>query len=208
MSELKIDCVNLNMYGMNSYVVSSEDEAMIVDAAKLSFGYGDYDKLLQGKKLIRVIYTHGHFDHISGSDDLRKKYGGVEHCVHNLDYDFFNDPALNASGYFGSGLRYEAPEIKFEDGDSFKLQDVEFKVIHTPGHTRGGVCYYAEGVLFSGDTLFANGIGRTDLPTGNYSEIENSITEKLFKLDDDVLIYPGHEAYGFKLGRRKKMGIF
>ncbi|TXJ52999.1 MBL fold metallo-hydrolase [Brachyspira aalborgi] len=208
MSELKIDCINLNIYGMNSYIVSADDEAMIIDISKLSFGYEDYDKLLDGKKLKRVIYTHGHFDHISGSDDIRKKYKGVEHCIHSLDYDFFGDATLNASGYFGNGIKWQSPEIKFEDGETFKLKDIEFKVIHTPGHTRGGVCYYTEGHLFCGDTIFANGIGRTDLPTGNYSELENSIMEKLFKLDDETLLYPGHEAYGFKLGQRKRIGIF
>ena len=190
---------------MNSYIVSADDEAMIIDISKLSFGYEDYDKLLDGKKLKRVIYTHGHFDHISGSDDIRKKYKGVEHCIHSLDYDFFGDATLNASGYFGNGIKWQSPEIKFEDGETFKLKDIEFKVIHTPGHTRGGVCYYTEGHLFCGDTIFANGIGRTDLPTGNYSELENSIMEKLFKLDDETLLYPGHEAYGFKLGQRKKL---
>ncbi len=207
MSELKVYCININVYGMNSYIVSADDEAMIIDMGKLSFGYDDYDKLLEGKKLKRVIYTHGHFDHIEGSDDIRKKYKGVEHCVHSLDYDFFNDPQLNASGYFGGGIKCQAPEIKFNDGDTFKLKDIEFKVIHTPGHTRGGVCYYTEGHLFCGDTIFAYGIGRTDFPTGDYRELEKSITEKVFAFEDNTLLYPGHEVFGFKLGQRKKMGI-
>ena len=207
MSELKIDCININVYGMNSYIVSVGDEAMIIDMAKLSFGYEDYDKLLEGKKLKRIIYTHGHFDHISGSDDIREKYKGVEHCVHALDYDFFNDTKLNASGYFSGGIKCQAPEIQFKDGDTFKLKDIEFKVIHTPGHTRGGVCYYADGHLFCGDTIFAYGIGRTDFPTGDYGTLEKSITEIIFKLDDETLLYPGHEAFGFKLGRRKNMGL-
>ena len=81
MSELKVDCININMYGMNSYIVSADDEAMIIDIASLSFGYDDYKKLLDGKKLVRVIYTHGHFDHISGADDIRKEYPDAPHCV-------------------------------------------------------------------------------------------------------------------------------
>ena len=208
MNELKIDCISINMYGMNSYVVSVDDEAMIIDIAKLSFGYDDYKKLLDGKKLTRIIYTHGHFDHISGADDIRKEFPDVPHYVHNLDYNFFQDPNLNVSAYLGSILKCQSPEIQFNDGDTFKLKDREFKVIHTPGHTGGGVCYYTEGHLFCGDTIFAHGIGRTDLPTGDYNTLENSIKDKVFALNDDTLLYPGHDAYGFKLSQRKKMSVF
>ena len=207
MSELKVSCINTNMYGMNSYIVSVEDEAIIIDIAKLSFGYDDYKKVLDGKKLVNVLFTHGHFDHMSGADDIREIYKDTKHGVHKDDYDFFQDADLNASGYFGSGIKCQSPEIKFNDGDTFKLKDKEFKVIHTPGHTRGGVCYYTEGHLFCGDTIFAYGIGRYDLATGNYAELENSITNIIYKLPDDTLLYPGHDAYGFKLSQRKKMGI-
>ena len=204
MSELKVSCINTNMYGMNSYIVSVEDEAIIIDIAKLSFGYDDYVKLLEGKKLVNVIFTHGHFDHMSGADDIRAIYKDTKHAVYKDDYDFFQDTMLNASGYFGGGIKCQSPEIKFNDGDTFKLKDKEFKVIHTPGHTKGGVCYYTEGHLFCGDTIFAYGIGRYDLATGNYEELENSITNIIYKLPDDTLLYPGHDAYGFKLSQRKK----
>ncbi|WP_295159516.1 MBL fold metallo-hydrolase [uncultured Brachyspira sp.] len=206
MSELKIDCICRNMYGMNSYVVSADDEAVIIDACKLPQGYESYKKLLEGKKLVKVIYTHGHFDHISGADDIRKEFPNTNHCVHNLDYDFFQDGNLNVSSYLGSIIQCQSPEIQFNDGDTFKLKDIEFKVIHTPGHTRGGVCYYTEGHLFCGDTIFAYGIGRTDFPTGDFSVLENSISQKIFALDDDTLLYPGHDAYGVKLSNRKKNG--
>ncbi|WP_300368604.1 MBL fold metallo-hydrolase [Brachyspira sp.] len=208
MSDLKIDCINTNMYAMNSYVVSVDDEAMIIDISESPSGYDVYKKLLEGKKLVRIIYTHAHFDHISGSDDIRKEYPDVPHCVHTLDYDFFQDGNLNVSAYLGSILKCKSPEIQFNDGDTFKLKDREFKVIHTPGHTRGGVCYYTKGHLFCGDTIFAYGIGRTDFPTGDFNTLENSISEKIFALDDDTLIYPGHDAYGVKLSQRKRMGVF
>ena len=182
------------MYGMNSYIVSADDEAMIIDISSLSFGYDDYKKLLEGKKLVRVIYTHGHFDHISGADDIRKEYPDTPHCVHSLDYDFFQDPNLNVSAYLGSVLRCQSPEEKFNDGDTFKLKDIEFKVIHTPGHTIGGTSLYCEkeNCLFSGDTLFRGTWGRTDLPTANREEIIASIMNKLMVLPDETIVYPGH----------------
>ena len=207
MNELKIDCINANIYGMNSSIVSIYDEAMIIDIAKIPVGYNHYKKLLDGKKLVRVIYTHGHFDHISGANDIRELYPDVLHCAHSLDCDFFENPKLNVSEYLENPIICKSPDIQFNDGDTFMLKDIEFKVIHTPGHTRGGVCFYTKGHLFCGDTIFAYGIGRTDFATGNYNTLENSIKEKVFSLDDDTLLYPGHDNYAFKLKERKKMGI-
>ena len=203
MSDLNINCINLNMMGMNSYIVSKDDEAIIIDIAKLSFGYDDYKKLLDGKKLTKIIYTHGHFDHISGSDDIRELYPDVEHYVPTLDYEFFQDSILNASELFGQPITCKSPEYKLEENDIITLKDIEFKVIHTPGHTRGGVCFYTEGYLFAGDTIFSSGIGRYDLPTGDYNTLINSIEKKIFTLDDNTLVYPGHGPYGFSLKQRK-----
>ena len=206
---MRIQPFTAGPYGTCCYIVYEYEgnNAVLIDAPypltkPLSFVKEN------GLRLEAVYLTHGHFDHISGADDIRKEYPDTPHCVHSLDYDFFQDPNLNVSAYLGSVLRCQSPEEKFNDGDTFKLKDIEFKVIHTPGHTRGGVCFYTEGHLFCGDTLFAHGIGRTDLATGDYNELENSIKEKIFKLDDDTLLYPGHEAYGFKLSQRKKMGVF
>lgn len=207
MKDITVYCINNNMYGMNSYIVVDEDEAMIIDSAQMPFGYDDYDKYLEGKKLTRIIYTHGHFDHISGSDALRGRYGDISQAVHELDYDCFSDPKRNLSSMFSKPASYKPPEISFKDGDTFKLKNHTFNVIHTPGHTVGCVCFYTEGHLFCGDTIFANGIGRTDLFGGSYEDIEKSINEKIFTLEPSTLLYPGHNSYAFTLNQRKKMGI-
>ncbi len=208
MSELIVKCISLNMFGMNSYIISKDDEAIIIDIAKLTFGYDDYKKLLDGKKLTKIIYTHGHFDHISGSDDIREIYPDVKHYAPKLDYNFFQDANLNASAYFGQPITCKEPEYKLEENDIITLKDIEFKVIHTPGHTHGGVCFYTKGYLFAGDTIFSAGIGRYDLPTGDYDTLIKSIEEKIFTLDDDTLVYPGHGEYGFSLKQRKKLNLF
>ena len=195
MSELKIDCINANIYGMNSYIVSAEDEAMIRDMAKLSFGYEDYDKLLEGKKLIKVLYTHGHFDHIGAANEVREHYG-IKIYASCDEEKLLASPARNLSNAYGMSLRVIAEELHNE-GDILELAGLKIKAIHTPGHTAGGTCYYIESdkTLMSGDTLFAGSVGRTDYPTASSAAMMESLHDKLCKLPDDTDVYPGHGEF-------------
>ncbi len=178
----------------NCYIVCDENtkELMVVDPA------GDVDKIieiieiLQGK--LKYIYlTHCHGDHIGGVQELKQKMGGKV-IIHRTDAIGLNDKSINLSRII------DMPEIELEadsridDEDLLHLGDLEFKVIHTPGHTAGSSSLYCneEKLLFSGDTLFRGTWGRTDLPTSDFFQIIDSITNKLMKLPDDTIVYPGH----------------
>jgi glyoxylase-like metal-dependent hydrolase (beta-lactamase superfamily II) len=146
-----------------------------------------------GLSLDGVLLTHGHFDHYEGVPGLTAKMGGKVYIL-DEEMDLIKDPAKNGSlGLMGHGTAIE-PEFTCHDGDVLELAGMEFKVIHTPGHTKGGCCYYLEdeGVLFAGDTIFMESIGRTDLPTGNMKEILSSVREKILSLPGDTKILPGH----------------
>ena len=179
----------------NCYIIfdKKSKETMCIDPA------GDVDKIeylikeiLKGK--LKYIYlTHCHGDHIGGVTELKKRCGG-KILIHRFDSIGLNDSKINLSSII------DIPEIELEadsridDGDLLHLGNLEFKVLHTPGHTKGSTSLYCEkeGCLFSGDTIFYGTWGRTDLPTSSREDIMKSITEKILTLPDDTIIYPGH----------------
>jgi glyoxylase-like metal-dependent hydrolase (beta-lactamase superfamily II) len=147
----------------------------------------------QGLEVKYIINTHGHFDHIGAAGYLRERLG-VKLAIHTKDV-----PLLEAATVQGSYFNVEtppqrAPEVFLEDGTLIEAGSLSIKVLHTPGHTEGGVCLYVEdeGVLFTGDTLFAGSVGRTDLPGGSFETLMNSIREKILPLGDSVRVFPGH----------------
>lgn len=178
----------------NCYIVQDEEskETMVIDPA------GDVEKIIEmldilQAKLKYIYLTHCHGDHIGGVKELKEKYGGQIIAERNAAENLMN-PQINLTEFItGNGYSVEV-DSRVDDDDLLHLGDLEFKVIHTPGHTSGGSCLYCEKeeLLFSGDTLFRGTWGRTDTPTGNFDEIINSITKKLMILPDETIIYPGH----------------
>lgn len=177
------------------YIVSCEKtkKAVIIDAG------GDEDRILaelnkEGLELEYIIATHGHPDHVCGNRKIQEATG-AKIVMHKVDADFFNENATK--NYFSMlGLEASPPtDIKVEEGDKIKFGEVELKVIHTPGHTPGGMCLYNEGNIFTGDTLFVGGMGRTDFPGGSHKELFASINDKIMTLPADTTIWPGH-GYG------------
>ena len=134
-----------------------------------------------------IINTHGHGDHISSN----KKFKAPIY-IHRLDADFLGNSSLNLSATFGITIKSPPASRLLEDGDIIEIGRFNLKVIHTPGHTPGGISLLGEGVIFTGDTLFMGGVGRTDFPYGSYEKLINSIRKRLWNLDEKIIVYPGH----------------
>lgn len=178
----------------NCYIVLDEKskEIMVIDPA------GDVDKIndminILGGHLKYIYLTHCHGDHITGVSELKNKCGG-KILIHRDDAEGLNDAAVNLTPYIRKEKIELEADSRVDDNDLIHLGDLEFKVIHTPGHTKGGTSLYCEKekCLFSGDTLFRGTWGRTDLPTSNLESIIESITKKLMILPGETIVYPGH----------------
>ena len=176
----------------NCYIVGCEEtkEAAVIDPG------GDADKILMllaklGLKVTCIINTHGHFDHVCANKRL-KEVTGADLLTHTLDAPLLDQVALSGAAFGLKGEDSPPADRLLEDGDIIKIGSIELKVIHTPGHSPGGISLLTDKMVFVGDTLFAGSVGRTDFPGGNFNVLKASIQNKLFPLGDDVKVYPGH----------------
>ncbi len=193
MKKLQLEILQLGMIMTNCYLVINREtkEALIIDPADEAERIGQRIAALAAKPCA-VLLTHGHFDHIGAADALRDVYG-IPVLAMDREQEILENPGKNLSVNYGAGFTVKADRF-LKDGEEFSLAGFEIQVLHTPGHTAGGACYYLpeEGVLFSGDTLFCGTVGRTDLPTGSMAQIRDSLHKKLFTLPDDTEVFPGH----------------
>lgn len=211
MSELKFKVCVLGMVSTNCYIVYKENEnsepgqqgpAVVIDPAdKAEYIVSQLEQM--NLKLEAILLTHGHFDHILAANELRKTTGAPLFAGAG-EKRLLGNPKLSG-GSMGLMKEVVEPDRWLEDNEELKLLGMNWKVMFTPGHTEGSVCYYVaqENVLFSGDTLFSRSFGRTDFPTGNTAELVKSITKKLFLLPDETSVCPGHEAMT-SIGAEKK----
>ncbi len=187
-----IERLELGPFASNCYIVGAEPnkEGIIIDPG------AEANKILKrvkdlGLEVKSIVLTHAHIDHIGALKEV-KEATKAEVVIHTDDAR-----ALQARGPLNSvfGFSFQVPpppDRLLKGGDSIDIGDLHFLVLHTPGHTRGGICLLGEGVVFSGDTLFNFGIGRFDMPGGNGSQLMNSIHTKLMVLPDSTVVYPGH----------------
>jgi len=183
---MRIESLCLGHFFVNCYVVISDSgKAIIIDPGSEP---QKIKKLIDKLKIKPsfILHTHAHFDHI-GADNVLS----LPVYIHKDDFSLLKDPVLNLSSIFGQPFTVDSKIITFDSEGYINLDEINLKIIHTPGHTQGSSCFLFlnqnKKILFSGDTLFCLGIGRTDFPKSSYEELIKSIKEKLFLLDDDTL---------------------
>ncbi len=193
---MKIDRLILGAFESNCFIIRSSESAedcLIVDAG---LGADKLINFLQEHKLnpVSIVLTHGHIDHIEGVAALRTEFPDIKVYIHKLDAEMLTDPHSNLSAMTGVAFCVEPADFLLEEHSTIEQSDVKLSVLHTPGHTPGGICLYCEdeGIVFTDDTLFADSIGRTDFPNGNTEQLLQSIREKLFTLPDETKVYSGH----------------
>ena len=193
---LKVTTLTFPCFSANCYLVTDEEtgESLLIDPGSYGERQKDFIKAQGVEKLKYILLTHGHFDHMIGVERFRNAFSG-EVVVHEND----SDKLSSAVGSLYSRFEREIPfasataDIKVKDGDSLPFGKYEIEVIHTPGHTKGCVCYKIGDCLFTGDTLFRGSIGRTDVPDSDEGEMLSSL-KKLNAIEGDYKVYPGHEG--------------
>jgi hydroxyacylglutathione hydrolase len=189
---LIIESLTVGPIQANCYILGCEEtrEAVVIDPG------GEADRILMtlarsNLKLRYIINTHGHFDHV-GANKRLKDSTGAPVLIHRLDAPMLDQLSASAASWGLSAEDSPAPDRLLEEGDTVVFGTITLTVLHTPGHTPGGISLFTDGCVFVGDTLFAGSVGRTDFPGGNAATLKQNIQSKLFSLADDVIVYPGH----------------
>ena len=195
--------------GTNCYILknSSNGEGVLIDTAD------DYDAAVRfveksGCRLAAVLLTHGHYDHMTVARQIADKFGVLIYAGEN-EREVLDNPEINLSAAMGRKQVSLKADYWVKDNEELILAGIKIKAFHTPGHTCGGVSYYVPDIdsLFSGDTLFAGSVGRTDLGDGDMKQLLNSVRTRLWSLPDDTAVYPGHGG-STTIGREKRTNPF
>ncbi len=174
----------------NCYGVTTDKAAIIIDPGKYTSELAAFLKNNADKTRL-ILLTHAHYDHIGGASALRKETG-VKIAIGKNEEFALSDKAFNLSGRFTHEIAPFNADYTIEDEEEFTVGDITVTAYETPGHTVGGMCYLMNGCLFSGDMLFFETVGRTDLPGGNMQDMKKSLDRMLWLFDDDVVVYSGH----------------
>lgn len=204
---MHVENIVVTDFSTNCYLVGDEEtkQAMVIDPG------GDWEAVKKmvdesGYDVKFIVCTHGHNDHILAVKNL-KDYTNASIIIQDKDKKCLQNPLYSGALMFGYAQEECFEDIIVFDGEAFNVGNIAFKVIHTPGHTKGGMCIYTPGHLFSGDTLFYGTVGRTDFPRASFDEIKSSIKDKLYVLPNDTAVYPGH-GRKTTIGYEKKNNMY
>ena len=186
---MEIKTLTLGNIAVNCYLLLSETAAVVIDPGFASDEALDFLKNAKNKERL-IILTHAHYDHIGYALELSRQTN-TKIAIGKFDNEALLNSYVNLAVMFHTELEPFSADLLLKDGDGFAVGDIEFKVIHTPGHTVGSVSLLVDNVLFSGDTLFKESIGRTDFLGGSFGEIEKSV-KKLYTLPEDTIVMAGH----------------
>jgi len=193
---MKIEHLTLGAYETNCYVLRDGETARDCLVIDPGLDAGRLIDFLEERDLnpVAVALTHGHIDHIAGVAAVRDTFPDVKVYIHELDAEMLSEPHKNLSAMSGMAFSTRPQDVSLQDRDVIEQADVKLLVLHTPGHTPGGICLYsqADGVAFVGDTLFAGSVGRTDFPGGSMYQLINGVKDRLFTLPGETKVYPGH----------------
>jgi Zn-dependent hydrolases, including glyoxylases len=178
------------MLGSNCYIIGDEGSCAVIDPG---VSIEEIMRVIGDEKMTLkyIILTHAHIDHMISVDELRDRSGG-KLLIHEQEKRALGSTFYNGSSLFGLNKVFKPADELLKDGDVLKVGGLKLEIIHTPGHTSGGISIKVDNIVFTGDTLFRMSIGRTDLGDGVNDHLANSLKNKLMKLDDDVIVYPGH----------------
>jgi glyoxylase-like metal-dependent hydrolase (beta-lactamase superfamily II) len=193
MRKVHVKTLVLGMVQTNCYIIRSpqSQEAVVIDPGDSVYIIEEYLKE-NDLDCKAILLTHGHFDHIMAASELNGLTNAPIYA-HEAEAELLRDPGLNASVHMGKEISV-TPGVLLRDKEVIEVAGLSWRVIYTPGHTEGGVCFYLQdyGMIFTGDTLFFESVGRTDLPSGNHQELIDSIHNQLMILTDSIEVYPGH----------------
>ncbi len=188
---MEVKVLSKGIFDSNTYIIYDNGECAIIDSGVKTENVINFVKA-NSLDVRYIILTHGHIDHIFYASEL-KEATGAELCIHEDEESLYSDPSQNGAQLFGlTSTRPTAPDRLLKHGDKLPLGNTTIKIIHTPGHSLGCICILCENNLFSGDTLFASSVGRTDLIGGSWQQLKESIENRLYTLNDDTKVYPGH----------------
>ena len=192
LGQMRYERIVVGALETNCYLVYCEEtrECGVVDPGA---DPGKIIHAIENKELIPsvLINTHGHVDHVGANKDIKEKYG-IPLCIHASDSQMLDNLLATAMGLFLGAKKSPKPDRFLEEGDKIQVGKQDLKVIHTPGHSPGSVSLVGDGFLLTGDLLFCGGVGRTDLPGGSWSVLEESIRSKIYSFPDETEVLPGH----------------